>query len=285
MFLEPSVVHFDALPVAARQRLVGSLGGATAPPPTLFAATEERVGGGAFAVLLVAGVVIGGAARLPAAAGLVALMAGTIAATVTLALMVRGWVLRRWLPWPAGRYLLGSYLIDASSAVLRVESALAIEGTDVVHHHRDGDHVITTIVFRTRSHVYRFSTSRREDARLALDHLEADLIALIDAVRYGEIETVARLDPLFEARMMDPLPATAPVGRPVDRPRLGLAPWSTRAVIVLAAAIGALAGTRLGGSRWHEVAREREVGVPNWQRSGDGVDHVVAGEGEPGRTR
>ena len=41
----------------------------------------------------------------------------------------------------AGRYLLGAYLIDASSEVLRVESALAIEGTDVVHHHRDGDHV------------------------------------------------------------------------------------------------------------------------------------------------
>ena len=279
MFLEPSVVHFDALPVAARQRLVGSLGGATSPPPTLFAATEARVGAGTFAVLLVAGLVIGAAGRLSAGAGLVALMAATVVATVTLALMVRGWLLRRWLPWPAGRYLLGSYLIDASSEVLRVESALAIEGTDVVHHHRDGDHVITTIAFRTRGHVYRFSTARREDARLALDHLEADLIALIDAVRYGEIETVARLDPLFEARMMDPLPATAPAGRPADRPRLGLAPWSTRAVIVLATASGALAGARLWGSRWHEVARAREVGVPNWQRDGGAVDHVVAGDG------
>lgn len=252
MFLQPTVVHFDALPATVRQRLVACLRGHASPIPTLTCATHRRPGANTYGLLLAAGLVIGavwrrggpGLAASPglALAALIALVAAASVVTVTLGLMMRGWLVRRRLPWPPGRYVLGAYLIDATREVLRVESALAVTATDVVHHRLDGDDVVTSIAFRTRDHVYGFVTRRREDARLALDRLEADLMALVDAIRYGEVDAVARLDPLFEARLDDPLPATAPAVRPVERPRLGRAPWSPRAVVALALIVGAVAG-------------------------------------------
>jgi hypothetical protein len=181
MFLEPTIVHFDALPVAVRQRLVASLRGQASPLPTLRC--QPRLG------------------------------------------LLRRLLLRQRLPWPAGRYVLGAYLVDATREVLRVESALAVVATDVVHHRCEGEHVRTTITFRTRSHLYGFVVADRDEARVALDRLEGDLMALVDAIRHGEVDAVARLDPLFEARHDDAMSATPPAVRPRDRPRLGWSPW------------------------------------------------------------
>lgn len=251
MFLEPTRVHFDNLPRLVRQRLVASLRGHASPLPTLVRPTRPRwprvvVAALALAVAVLAVLLRAGPrAAVPPAVGLAVLVAAgaTIAALGGLAL--RTHLARRRLPWPPGQYVLGAYLVDATREVLCVESALAVVSTDVVHHHVDGGHVVTTIDLRTRDCVYHFTVAHRADALDALDRLEADLIALVEAIRAEDVEQVARLDPLFEARLDAPPSAQPPVRRPDDRPRLGRAPWSTTLVVAVAVALGGAAGAGL----------------------------------------
>ncbi len=226
MFLEATVVHFDALPLIVRQSLVASLRGHGSPTPTLAAASARPPPHLDLALLLisaaaVSALVVADPAVLGRGPGLLAVAVGGAVALVAVARLVGRWLATRRLPWPAGQYVLGAYLVDATTAVLRVESAMAVTATEVIHHRVDGAHQVTTIDIWTRDHVYRFAVERREAAQGALDRLETDLVAMIEALREGEVEAVARLDPLFEVRGDDRLSPVAPVVRPRAPPRLG----------------------------------------------------------------
>jgi hypothetical protein len=227
MFLQATVVHFDALPLIVRQSLVACLRGQGSPVPTLGQPVPRRWPLASLAILMASGVVLGAGGAVPGRApALAAMVVAGAVASLTLARLLRAWLAVRRLPWPPGQYVLGAYLVDATRAVLRIESAMAVTATEVVHHRVDGGHTVTTIDIWTRDHVYRFAVRRREDARAALDRLEADLVAMIEALRAGEVDAVARLDPLFEARGDERLSSVAPPMRPSLPPRLGWRPWS-----------------------------------------------------------
>jgi hypothetical protein len=251
-----TTVHFDALPEAARRRLIASAQGRAQPSPILFQKTGgwTRVAGRIGAGLLL----VGGCATLLATGfgdidGAGRQGPGLLAVQISMAWLAgwaflaaaRGIVSDRAVPVPRGRYLFPTDLIVATEPVLRIFPLDTLERLDPIHVFRSGVYVCTDLVFRFEGgHREVFAIGDRAAVEHAL-HVFRQAGQLVTRAS-GARDTAAlrELDVLAEAReRWSQLTASgaAPPPHPASGPSAGTIPAALRWAPITALAVAALA--------------------------------------------
>src|SRR5437867_3181189 len=135
-------IHFNALPEATRQRLVGSFSGKEYPVPLVSLPTARKRG---WITLWVVGAVMlafaGGAdydrqllehsAWFGVGLGMVLTAAGILG-------LKHAGKLRKALPFPPGRYMYAMEFVDARGAVLTLYSLSQVQDFRATHQHTNG---------------------------------------------------------------------------------------------------------------------------------------------------
>ncbi|MBL8626849.1 MAG: hypothetical protein JNK64_36515 [Myxococcales bacterium] len=211
----PTVIHVEHLPPASRRRLRGIAAHQAAIAPTVAAPLPRA------APLALAGlaVVVAAAAapalqRLdPGRLGALAALAVVLAAAAAVARAVGRLRLAARLPLPPGRYVIGAYVVDATTPLVTV---VPIARTRPTVERRWGR---AALRFDSEVGACRVAVPAAHLERV-LAWMHGDVVAYAAALAAGDRATAGQLDPLAEAR--DPDGTVIGVPGPA-RGRLGLA--------------------------------------------------------------
>jgi hypothetical protein len=235
------IVDFNAMPEAARERLIGCLRRTALPGPILADISSFRraiVGWG------VVGVVGAGLAGLTAwfrfgrtVQGVGAILGyGIGVALIVLAVLgvARRVKLRAKLPFPAGRYLFPMDFIDARDPLLRLIPMNTLVEFRGVHQHRSGGYNSTTLTFIFEGGATEaFVVHGKEQAEQVVHQLLAAHARVRRSVEDRDIGSIDTLDPFLEVRIEDGWSKIAPL-----RAGTGLLRRSARFGLAMAAGLG-----------------------------------------------
>lgn len=221
-------VDFNALPRTVRERFIACIRRAARPEPILADLLSSAgaivwwilLGITSGLVALVAGLVFMSQQRSDSPA--VAVTAGAIALLVLSVFgVVREVKLQSSLPWPAGRYLLPMYFVDARNGMLRLVPMSTLSDIHAVHHYYNGGYSGTNLTFTLDGYVREaFSVGSRHFAEMSLNNLREWQAFIRRSFENNDVNAIHSFDPFFEVRLEDSWsrPAPAVVLGPTAKP-------------------------------------------------------------------
>jgi hypothetical protein len=244
---KPRIVDFNALPRAARERLIDSLtlGGAPAPIVSNTGSVGAAVTGWTFLGLsglaITYGVFSSDFGRRVQGGGAVAGYAIGLALMVIAVLrVVRRVKLQRALPFPPGRYILPMDFVDARDRMLRLIPMGSLVDFRGVHQHTNGAYTGTSLTFTFEGGVREtFGVNDKARAERVLVNLRESQARIRQCLETRDVNALQALDPLLDVRIEDggwekkaPVEIDGPVAHALP------AVFRTWAVLGVAAAVG-----------------------------------------------
>lgn len=208
------IIHFNALPEKARERLVSCFKGEGAPEPIV--SLQTATGG---QMLWFACVALGAlvASVVMAFIGfgvydevevfqdffwLLGYLAVAFIGFYGVFALLRVWRTRRAFPYPPGLYLFPMDVIDARSDQLKILSMASMTDFRGVHHHTNGVYGHTLLHFTFEGNVrHTFMVRGKDKANRLLEDLAGRQRLVQSALQEQKFELLAAMDPLVEARV------------------------------------------------------------------------------------
>jgi len=111
--------------------------------------------------------------------------------------------LRAALPWRRGRYILPLDYVDATGRELEIIGLATMSDFGCTHHYTNGAYTHTAFKFEFPTGTKFFTVRPKAAAEQALEALRLSRRDVARRVEEGDVQGLARLDPLFEARAKD----------------------------------------------------------------------------------
>jgi len=223
---EAKRVDFNALPREVRERLIGCMQHQSYPYPLLSSVPSQgaAIAGWTLLALIGAGILFGvfvaefGRELQPLPMMFVYFLGAAIV-LVSILFLVRRVRLGSALPYKPGRFLFPMDFINAEDRVLRIVPMSTLVDFRGVHQHTNGVYTGTTLTFSFEGGITEsFTIQGKERAEEVLRELGDSQRKIREAAQARDLETLLKLDPLFEVRVKDTWAVQAPRDEDVQQP-------------------------------------------------------------------
>ena len=223
---EAKRVDFNALPREVRERLIACMQHQSYPYPLLSSIPSQgaAIAGWFFLALIGASILLGAlfaefGRTLQPTPMILLYVAGVALVVLSVLFLIRRVLLGSALPYKPGRFLFPMDFIDAQERTLRIVPMAMLIDFRGVHQHTNGVYTGTTLTFSFEGGVTEsFVIQGKERAEEVLRQLGATQKQIREAAQARDLDTLLRLDPLFEVRVKDTWAAKAPRDEDVQQP-------------------------------------------------------------------
>ncbi|MDC3954053.1 hypothetical protein KEG38_09360 [Polyangium jinanense] len=223
---EAKRVDFNALPREVRERLISCMQHQSYPYPLLSSVPSQGAAiAGWFVLALLGFIVVVGTLfyqygrELQPMPVMFLYFLGTAIVFLSILFLVRRVRLGSSLPYKPGRFLFPMDFINAEDRLLRVVPMSTLVDFRGVHQHTNGIYNGTTLTFTFEGGITEtFSIHGKERAEEVLRQLGDSQRQIREAAEARDIETLMKLDPLFEVRVKDTWAVQAPRDEDMQQP-------------------------------------------------------------------
>ncbi|HVK70818.1 MAG TPA: hypothetical protein VM694_40465, partial [Polyangium sp.] len=264
---EAKRVDFNALPREVRERLISCMQHQSYPYPLLSSVPSQGAAiAGWFVLALLGFIVVVGTLlhefgrTLQSMPFMFVYFFGAAIVLLSILFLVRRVRLGSALPYKPGRFLFPMDFINAEDRVLRIVPMSTLVDFRGVHQHTNGVYNGTTLTFTFEGGITEsFTIHGKERAEEVLRQLGDSQRQIREAAQTRDLETLLKLDPLFEVRVKDTWTVQAPRDEDMQQPA--------------AQSIGALfaKGTILGVS----AAAAALLALPTWHMRNVASDEAM----------
>ncbi|MDI1436321.1 hypothetical protein [Polyangium sorediatum] len=254
---EAKRVDFNALPREVRERLISCMQHQSSPYPLLSSVPSQGAAiAGWFILALLGFILVVGTLlyefgrTLQSMPLMFVYFLGTAIVFLSILFLVRRVRLGSALPYKPGRFLFPMDFINAEDRVLRIVPMSTLVDFRGVHQHTNGIYNGTTLTFTFEGGLTEsFTIHGKERAEEVLRQLGDSQRQIREAAQARDLDTLLKLDPLFEVRVKDTWAVQAPRDEDMQQPAaqsIG-ALFAKGTILGVSAAIAAL----LALPTWH----------------------------------